>query len=457
MEELRFPDELSPVRPPVDAASQGVEPTASDQKSPEEGAGEPSDADIETKSAQDIWLAECYAGQHRPPWTDSLVKPLLEMLEAESPKERLAAAIVLLPFGKLPQALPVIRQAVVDDAELYESVPAAFKWLRDEERGELFWQLTETAPDESARQMLVSGLSDFRDQTTVSTYWKLLQDDDVSPNVITTVEYGLRQAVFGNEWYDTGEIKPIRRKRLLETLEPRARSGSVVQRLMAITMMKRLNAENWLELVEAIAEDASVAEPLRADAFQLKLGLLDSAGRTELAIQTLGGSDADRHKTALMYLALGNEAPSYLKHTRLDINTDPYSYYESSGDAKIIVPKPPRGLEPDQVRRLVNSQDPETAAYAGYLLALYGDGDGMPALIQYWRDQQGSSSARLVYRAIAAVDDPQYIPLLREIYAGFESTYETREFYWTIRIMNGPEILQFRKQIRDEVGMSNLD
>ena len=35
-------------------------------------------------------------------------------------------------------------------------------------------------------------------------------------------------------------------------------------------------------------------------------------------------------------------------------------------------------------------------------------------------------------------------------------TYEVSEFYWTIRIMTGPDILKFRKQIRDEVGMNQL-
>ena len=29
-------------------------------------------------------------------------------------------------------------------------------------------------------------------------------------------------------------------------------------------------------------------------------------------------------------------------------------------------------------------------------------------------------------------------------------------FYWTIRSMTGPEIVKFRKLIRDEVGMENL-
>ena len=57
--------------------------------------------------------------------------------------------------------------------------------------------------------------------------------------------------------------------------------------------------------------------------------------------------------------------------------------------------------------------------------------------------------------AIAAIDDPQYIPVLREVYGKLEED-EVTEFYWTIRIMSGAEILKFRKQIREEVGVSRL-
>ena len=53
------------------------------------------------------------------------------------------------------------------------------------------------------------------------------------------------------------------------------------------------------------------------------------------------------------------------------------------------------------------------------------------------------------------MDDSSQIPVLRRIYAGL-GQYEVSEFYWTIRIMTGPEMLKFRKQIRDEVGMSQL-
>ena len=33
---------------------------------------------------------------------------------------------------------------------------------------------------------------------------------------------------------------------------------------------------------------------------------------------------------------------------------------------------------------------------------------------------------------------------------------DLKDFYWTIRGMKGPEILEFRKRIRDEIGLQNL-
>ena len=90
-------------------------------------------------------------------------------------------------------------------------------------------------------------------------------------------------------------------------------------------------------------------------------------------------------------------------------------------------------------------------------MALLGEPDGMDPLLRYWRqhDKDSNEWKRHVYRAIAALDDPKYVPVLREIYAALHE-YEMSEFYWTIRIMSGPEILKLRKQIREEVGTSQL-
>ena len=53
------------------------------------------------------------------------------------------------------------------------------------------------------------------------------------------------------------------------------------------------------------------------------------------------------------------------------------------------------------------------------------------------------------------LDDDSQTPILAEIYKK-QRDWQHREFYWTIRSMHGPAVLQLRKQIRDEVGMDNL-
>jgi hypothetical protein len=92
-----------------------------------------------------------------------------------------------------------------------------------------------------------------------------------------------------------------------------------------------------------------------------------------------------------------------------------------------------------------------------YFLALLGEPRGLPALIQYWREQHAADKSwqRLVYRAIAALNDDAQVPVLDEIYKNHER-YEVREFYWSIRGMTGPQALELRKKIRKEVGMDYL-
>jgi len=106
---------------------------------------------------------------------------------------------------------------------------------------------------------------------------------------------------------------------------------------------------------------------------------------------------------------------------------------------------------------LLASPDAEVAALAGYLVTLLGEPDGLVPLLNYWRAQSKNQELdRLVYRAVAVCDDPQFIPLLREIYGRIKQQWDQQEFYWTIRIMGGPEILEFRKRLRKEIGVGNL-
>ena len=124
------------------------------------------------------------------------------------------------------------------------------------------------------------------------------------------------------------------------------------------------------------------------------------------------------------------------------------------------MPKAPTGLKASQLRPFLGQHDPRAAAQAGYLLALLGEPEGLPALVRFVRTQKDWSWTRRAVQAIAVLDDDAQTPLLRQMYKELDTVHrvsgEVKEFYWTIRFMTGPEVLKLRKEIRDEVGMTRL-
>ena len=203
-----------------------------------------------------------------------------------------------------------------------------------------------------------------------------------------------------------------------------------------------------------MADDPKLAPALRTDAFRIQFITQPAKEARKLAVAELKGTNAARKKTAIRGTwcrAPASWLPAngiYLYDVIDSMNLN-VSYGRTSGTP--IVPKPPAGVTVEDVRPLVGDADPETAACAGYLLALLGEPEGMEPLLNYWRQHEGRYDEwnKMMYQAIAVLDDPKYVPILREIYGKLQE-YEVSEFYWTIRIMSGPEILKLRKQIRDE-------
>jgi hypothetical protein len=141
-------------------------------------------------------------------------------------------------------------------------------------------------------------------------------------------------------------------------------------------------------------------------------------------------------------------------------NNENFTPAYDGGAGQAIVPEPPKGLQPEVVRPLLRDANPRMAAQAGYLLALMKESDGLEPLVRYWRDHARTDDTwmRLVYRAIAALEDDGKVSILEEIYGLLrrEEQANLRDFYWTIRPMEGPNALRLRKQMRNDVGMENL-
>ena len=56
----------------------------------------------------------------------NVIEPLEKMLAAESPRERVAAAVTLVPLGKADLALPVINDAIQSQSRADRNCASAF-------------------------------------------------------------------------------------------------------------------------------------------------------------------------------------------------------------------------------------------------------------------------------------------------------------------------------------------
>jgi hypothetical protein len=200
---------------------------------------------------------------------------------------------------------------------------------------------------------------------------------------------------------------------------------------------------------------------LRRDAFQVWLLGKPRSELPAAAIEALTHADAGARRAAVAVLA-GRDA-SWLGEFRdghLSLGGDSIMVTDAGiNENRPFVPAPPDGLTADAVRPFLADADPSTAAAAGYLLTLFGDAAGFDLLVRYWRTRAPHDDfwTRLVCRAVTALGDDVRVAILEEAYRGLGDTHLTvREFYWTIRALEGPNALRLRKLIRDEVGMNNL-
>jgi HEAT repeat protein len=433
--------------------------TAKDAKSADEKKAV---AKQEEKNPLDQWLEDCYAGKSRcrREWTSQMVAPLRKMVASSDAKERLAAALALVPLGEGATATTVVLETVRGHRELLTKATAVLPWLLWKQRAKAFQELLVLCEDAAARSALIQRMSEGPDRRAADAIWELLANSkQTDTDDAASMHQALMMIYLGDRYYASSSSSPAARRALAAAAKPRAESGTEVQRLVALALLAHASRTDAAAIAARLAEDAKLSDAIRLDAFQIQLMTQPATESRKSALAAIKGKDNARKKLAMRFLVQGSSALRML-HTGFWVYFDLESVvYSSSSSGTPIVPKPPEGLTAKDVRPLAKDPDAETAATANYLLALLGDRDALEPLVRYWRQNGGSSSEfkKFVYRAIAVADDPKYIPVLRELYSKYDrSDYELREFYWTIRIMTGSEILKFRKQIRDEVGAARL-
>ncbi len=447
------------------------EPPVADERDPFDDTDEPKPprddapplADSQHESQElpsddrwDQWLAGFHAGKGRAKGYIDLLEPLGEMLRADDPQERLAAALVLIPLGKEDEALPVLRECVEADGELLGRSAQALPWLVWEERKTLFEQLRPLAESPKEQAQLVQAMVLAMDRRAADLFWQMLAGDDVDVQLASTLSDGLLAAYHGERYYADESAEPLKAK-VLADAGAHIKSGGELEKLVALVQMALVDKPAAAAAATKIADDAAAPAALREDAFQIALATSQAEARLPMALAAFEGEDTQRQSLALSVLVMGTGDLNYVRDHSFYIPVvyDSQVYYSS--DRGPIIPTPPAGVTPDDVRPLLTHADPQTRAYAGYVLALAGEKEGLDVLLRYFSEagRQQRGMEKLVYRAIAKQNAGEHLPLLREMYAGMDE-YDVGDFYWTIRIMSGDDVLRFRKEIRDKFGIGNL-
>jgi len=410
------------------------------------------------RSKQEQWLDDFRSGKKRPKWMDATI-PLLEpMLTAESPEERLAAAIDLIALGRDDVALPVLLAAVKLRPELAGTAAGALPWLTWDRRLAVFEELTKRSAGPAAVMQIAQKMSVWTDPRSAQPLWSMLGDESMTVVSAGRILDALRRIYFGDHSYRASSAPADQRRQAIADAVPRAQSGPEFQRLTALALLLSVSLSDASEQAEAVMADAGASAALRRDALQIRLLSQTRTGAQKLAVQMLADSDPGLRTVALEFLAEGPDSRlrnggMYLYFQNPAIQTE----VVSSGQPIRVTA--PADLKAELLVPLLGDPDPRAAARAAYLLATLKDSAGLDTLIRYWREQARDDHAvrRMVYRAITALNDDSRTAVLEEVYRTYaKDDYWLRDFYWTIRSMSGPNVLALRKQIRDEVGMESL-
>jgi protein disulfide-isomerase len=411
-------------------------------------------------AADSDWLANFRSGVGRPKWMEQVIPPLEGLLSGTQWDRRLTACIGLIALGRDEAALPVLREVVRSQRSAVSQAAQALGWLPLSERVSLFRELLSLATETQLTVDVINSLAILPDPQAAAPLWELLGQNDFSSVWVNNVQASLRRLHLGPE-HEWSNVKAERRRQLVADVTRMTEKGPELRQLVALSLLLTGSTSDAVAAARKLYESPETAGALRADALQVMLLGQSQEQAVETASAALASSDDNVRGTALIYLARGGNELQWLRGAvSLHLSSRGVAFQDLvNPGGSPISPQAPPGLKAEDVRPLLQSGDAATRAHAGYLLALLKQPEGLGPLVEYWRAnvRQDHMWRRQVFRAITALNDDKHTPILNEIYKDLAGeTGMMREFYWTIRSMDGEQVLALRKQIRTEVGMDAL-
>ncbi|WP_417847177.1 HEAT repeat domain-containing protein [Thalassoglobus sp.] len=428
-------------------------------KSKKETSEKDSVAADQSGSAQDEELLRIRNDKALEEWIYNLSVPVHELLNSNSPHERLAAARFLALLGD-EDAMKILLK-FAEQRHYAEQISNLFPGLLWAEKESLTNELLKVATSQDEIIVIATQLAQGVDLRATQLLWNLLETPTADGHLVNSMHLIFLNEYFSASKYNLNEASASELKVFHDAMKKIVSEGSKWQQLAALQLEVAADPKMAATLAETIFDDNEQSTELRQQALKV---LLWSEGRNAARKRSYSLLESEEElfaETALAYLALEKDGVASLSGGVViysyNTDDDDYSYEEP----KPIVPEAPEELSLEQLEKFTESSNPQVLAQVGYFQTLLGETAYLPALIAVWEgNTQDERYRRLLYRALARVNDPQYFSILEQIYTQIQSQEYSepsiKEFYWTIRIMTGPEVLQLRKEIRDTHGAETL-
>jgi len=407
------------------------------------------------------WIDRMRDVSKQPDWVAASAKLLLPRLESSDAEERLAAAVTLTTLGHDDRALPVLRAEMKKRPDSQGEAAISLAWLTWDKRLAVFEEVLSWPPDPDHFPTLVRHFVTVPDERAAPVLWSILEKKETTDKTATAIAAGLQTLYYagqlGNRVNGQLQIPAAAREAALKAVLPKIEPGPELRRIIALSLLLPADVDKAAEQARRLLAEESASAALRRDALHVLYHSQPAAKRSAVAVEGLKHPASEVRDFALFALAQVGESTGYLRDGLVYLYADDGDYNSSGVQS---APTLPKDFDRALLTPYLTGADPKNAAYAGYLLALSGDAEGLAPLERHWRGQALDDYywQRRVYGAVAALGDDARTPLLEEIYQQMRASgsYYMRDFYWTIRVMDGPNVLKLRKRIRQEVGMANL-
>ena len=404
----------------------------------------------------DQWLSQWrQSPESKLPWLAGL-RERLEKLAQEGGEMETHAMMAALRLGASAEAEHILELASRTTRVQYR-LASLYPWLDPATRRELFKLAGKSKDASDILPNLLEKARRFDPQHAGQAYWQSLQRVELSA---LQDSWQLRQKLMlvtvGSEYLRVPadeRLEPVAAKlasRIKDAQRPAAR-------LIGLSVLGELSPEKVTELVGDDFRDVSIDQRLRRDWARMALANRGEQDAITLALEMM--EDDVLLPVAMAFLTESYEGVSETEVGSVEVSgvdADSYSY------GKLRIAKISPSIEVRHVKPFLDHADSEVVARATYAMVVLGEDVDIAPLIQQARfeglSEYLSGMTNLLVMAIAFRNADEEVPILEEVYnlMSLDNEYYIRDFYWKIRIMDGPKALALRKRIREEISMSKL-